>query len=194
MSKITFRADEGLIERLEALETSKSEALREALREYLDRHGEGTTTPRETTETADGSLDALVAERVDALVADRLGTPQDVNVNISLEGARPVETDESGADAAVEREPSHTASNESSHTTGSGKTDSGDSENASTPERNTCTQCGEILEPSHVYCPNCGEKSAHRAFCECGDELQSDWLFCPSCGKRTPAADVLDDS
>ena len=58
----------------------------------------------------------------------------------------------------------------------------------------TCSQCGENVDPSHVYCPNCGEKTAHRVFCDCGDELRSDWAFCPSCGRRTPAADVLDQS
>ena len=36
MSKITFRADDELVERLESLELSKSEAMREALRAYLD--------------------------------------------------------------------------------------------------------------------------------------------------------------
>ncbi|MFB6193975.1 MAG: CopG family transcriptional regulator, partial [Halobaculum sp.] len=45
-----------------------------------------------------------------------------------------------------------------------------------------------------VYCPNCGEKTANRLFCECGDEIRSDWSFCPGCGRRTPAADVLSAS
>ncbi|MFU8869920.1 double zinc ribbon domain-containing protein, partial [Natronococcus sp.] len=57
-----------------------------------------------------------------------------------------------------------------------------------------CAQCGETVDPDHVYCPNCGEKTARRLFCDCGDELRSDWSFCPGCGRRTPAADVLDST
>jgi hypothetical protein len=36
VSKVTFRADEDLIRRVEALDASKSEVMREALRAYLD--------------------------------------------------------------------------------------------------------------------------------------------------------------
>jgi hypothetical protein len=61
-------------------------------------------------------------------------------------------------------------------------------------ERKRCSGCGETLDGSPVYCPNCGEKANHRVFCECGDELRSDWAFCPGCGRRTPAADVLERS
>ncbi|OYR68811.1 CopG family transcriptional regulator, partial [Halorubrum ezzemoulense] len=56
-----------------------------------------------------------------------------------------------------------------------------------------CGGCGEVVPREHVYCPNCGEKQSHRAFCECGDEIRTDWAFCPGCGRRTPAADVLKD-
>ena len=169
MSKITFRADDELIEELETLDASKSEAMREALRTYLARD-EPTVS-----DTAD-SLDALVAERVEAIVDDRLSgaftpsQPQDINVNITLDGAA-VEDDEAESTAR--------------------KTPAPDAQTASN-ERKTCGQCGEELGSEDVYCPNCGEKASHRVFCECGDELRSDWAFCPSCGRRTPAADVLD--
>ncbi|WP_299264481.1 double zinc ribbon domain-containing protein [Halorientalis sp.] len=181
MSKITFRADDELIEQLEEFDASKSEVMREALRTYLDRK---TTSATESSASAASpaadSLDGLVAERVDAIIADRLETaftprqPQDINVNIALDGdsagsddvgvderKTPVEEGEDVSDAAVEK-------------------------------RNACQQCGEKLGSEHVYCPNCGEKAARRAFCECGDELRSDWAFCPGCGRRTPAANVLD--
>ena len=165
MSKITFRADDELIEELETLEVSKSEAMREALRTYLARNG---------TPTAD-SLDAVVADRVDALVDERLDAPtrsqpQDVNVNITLDGV----SERTTADDAAERKTNATT--------------------AQTPSgaRKTCAQCGEGIDEENVYCPNCGEKASHRVFCDCGDELRSDWGFCPSCGRRTPAADVLD--
>jgi len=195
MSKITFRADDDLIAQLEEFDASKSEIMREALREYLGEADAGTPSRSDTVSTSDDaeSLDDLVTDRVDAIIADRLdgmmqpSQPQDINVNIALDG-------ESEADAEVEREASHTTSGDSSNTSSERKTDRRLEENDEQDTRNTCTQCGETLSGSHVYCPNCGEKASHRVFCECGDELRSDWGFCPSCGRRTPAADVLDQT
>ena len=185
MSKITFRADDDLVRRLEEYDASKSEVMREALRAYLDEDGgDGVNGPESgvnadaSTSTAEESLDDLVAERVDAVIADRLEgaftppEPQDVNVNITLEG-------DSGAVSHGEA--------------GARKTPAADGEAPSDDARDTCKQCGEPLPDSAVYCSNCGEKASHRVFCECGDELRSDWGFCPSCGRRTPAADVLKD-
>ncbi|MCU4719099.1 double zinc ribbon domain-containing protein [Halapricum hydrolyticum] len=186
MSKITFRADEDLIAQLEEFDASKSEIMREALRTYLDETSAepSVESPRsDSVSDETDSLDELVAERVDALVAERLERtftprqPQDINVNISVDGA----------DADTEPEASHT---EATRDDSERKTDASDGDD----QRNTCAQCGETLSPSDVYCPNCGEKASHRVFCECGDELRSDWAFCPSCGRRTPAADVLDNS
>jgi predicted RNA-binding Zn-ribbon protein involved in translation (DUF1610 family) len=172
MSKITFRADDELIEGLEALDASKSAAMREALRAYLD------APARNAGGNEGDSLDTLVAERVDAIIDERLEAfarqePQDVNVNITLDGDSVVSSDAS----APER-----------------KTPPEEAVEASDAARKTCSQCGEKLGSDHVYCPNCGEKAARRAFCDCGDELRSDWAFCPDCGRRTPAADVLDRS
>jgi len=185
MSKITFRADDDLVRQLEAFDASKSEVMREALREYLGENENTSVNAPETGvnsrsdgEVAGESLDELIVDRVDELIADRLdrmytpSEPQDVNVNITLDG-------DSGG-----------VSHEQSE---SRKTDVSDTENTSDDEGHTCKQCGENLSQSAVYCPNCGEKSSHRVFCECGDEIRSDWAFCPSCGRRTPAADVLKD-
>ena len=186
MSKITFRADEDLIRQLEEFDASKSEVMREALRTYLDENdGSGVNAPEErskgetTRDASDGSLDDIIAERVDEIIAERLTnaytppTPQDVNVNITLDGD------------------STDVSHESDETR---KTPTVDRENASDDRDDECKQCGENLPQSAVYCSNCGEKASHRVFCECGDELRSDWGFCPGCGRRTPAADVLQDS
>jgi len=183
MSKITFRADDDLVERLEAFDASKSEVMREALRTYLDG-----SEPSASDATADGVDDAL-ADRVDDLIADRLdahldrrratastGT-QDINVNVTLDGV----TDDSGESSG-----GRTETNEPRKTGGER---AGDGANT---RRKTCAQCGEDLDSESVYCSNCGEKAAHRVFCDCGDELRSDWAFCPGCGRRTPAADVLD--
>jgi predicted RNA-binding Zn-ribbon protein involved in translation (DUF1610 family) len=198
MSKITFRADDDLIRQLEEFDASKSEVMREALREYL---GEASTSPASAAPAGeDESLDDLVAERVDAIIADRLETmftprqPRDVNVNISLDGDSRASPDPESGAVNVEPGTSDTAAETVSRAAEERMTDEPDDENAPANERNTCSQCGDNLSQSHVYCPNCGEKSAHRVFCECGDELRSDWAFCPSCGRRTPAADVLDQS
>jgi len=201
MSKITFRADDELITRLEEFDASKSEVMREALREYLDAHASESFTSGSTAGGSDdGSLDDLVADRVDELIADRLERsftprqPQDLNVNITLDGDFPVEPAAQTETVNEHTGPSHTTSNDSSHGVEERKTVEADDEGTDPQERKTCTQCGEDLSPSHVYCPNCGEKASHRVFCECGDELRSDWAFCPGCGRRTPAADVLDQA
>jgi ribosomal protein L32/Arc/MetJ-type ribon-helix-helix transcriptional regulator len=194
MSKITFRADDELIRRLEEFDASKSEVMREALRQYLDGTGEAASDARPGAGSEPETLDEAVADRVDALIADRLESaftprqPQDVNVNIALDGDSAAVSDERTAGASVSHDPSADAS----HTPEGRKTGAGGDENTAATGRKTCSQCGETVSPSHVYCPNCGEKMARRVFCDCGDELRSDWGFCPGCGRRTPAADVLD--
>ena len=207
MSKITFRADDELITKLEEFDASKSEVMRDALREYLEKHSESSFTPDKTPETTTDSIDELIADRVDAIVSDRVdallaerhssftpASPQDVNVNITLDGGSGGVSDEAESDVNVESDASHDASNDASHAVDVSKTSVDDEGTDANQEGNTCTQCGEKLSPSHVYCPNCGEKASHRVFCDCGDELRSDWAFCPGCGRRTPAADVLDQS
>jgi Arc/MetJ-type ribon-helix-helix transcriptional regulator len=171
MSKITFRADDDLVERLEGFDASKSEVMRDALRTYLDGP--------ERAETADGATRSE-GSRLESLLAEYAFTPRDppeINVNVTLD-AESVDP----SDVAVEREAA--ATDRKTHTDSAG-------DDAPT-SRKTCPQCGDEMSAGHVYCPNCGEKGAHRVFCDCGDEIRSDWAFCPSCGRRTPAADVLD--
>ena len=199
MSKLTFRADDDLVDRLEAFDTSKSEVLREALREYIERHDAGSGGSAAVGER----LDALLAERIDSRLDDRLGRAggQDINLNITLteSSTRRTPATQPDDDRTTTRgngtdDTEVHVRREQSHGGPDGKTDPGGAETADDEPRKTCTQCGDALSPSHVYCPNCGEKTAHRVFCDCGDELRSDWAFCPGCGRRTPAADVLDDS
>ncbi|MFB6194964.1 MAG: zinc ribbon domain-containing protein [Haloplanus sp.] len=167
MSKITFRADDDLVERLEAFDASKSEVMREALRTYLDD-----AEREEPTDPTPGRLETLLAEHA---FAPR--DPPEISVNVTIDGdtADP-------SDVSVER----------GAETAERKTQRENADDDPKTQRKTCSQCGEEMSSGHVYCPNCGEKSAHRVFCDCGDELRSDWAFCPSCGRRTPAADVLD--
>lgn len=191
MSKITFRADEDLVERLETLDTSKSEVMREALRAYLD-DAERSDTNRPATKRVGTSVGEALTARIDDLIAERLDElfehstrrASDVNVNVTLDGVTSDDatvgrkTKSDGTRKTASREPREPSSETSTE--------------PSTSHAIACEQCGESMERDHVYCPNCGEKASRRVFCECGDELRSDWAFCPGCGRRTPAADVLD--
>ncbi|WP_435064586.1 double zinc ribbon domain-containing protein [Halobaculum sp. EA56] len=207
MSKITFRADADLVDRLEEFEASKSEVMREALRSYLD-DAERRTAPEESGEAADecrSDLDDALAARVDELVTARLdeelgarrgrlapgearpfgmssGAPA-VNLTVNVDGA-------GGADVERSADPETAATPDA--TTERRPADAEPSDAAGSDGAAACAQCGEEVSDDHVYCPNCGEKTSRRLFCECGDELRSDWGFCPSCGRRTPAADVLE--
>ncbi|GAB7019871.1 CopG family transcriptional regulator [Halostagnicola sp. A-GB9-2] len=196
MSKITFRADDELIDELETFDASKSEVMRDALRTYLEAgetsqtHDSITQAEPARTDAAheNDSIDELIRERVDTLLEDRLTEhrhreTQDVNVTVALENAHQTRKTPN----AVEDEPvaDHTEPPRPTREANHGGHPSGDQQ---------CGQCGESLSGEHVYCPNCGEKASHRLFCECGDELRSDWAFCPGCGRRTAAADVLDSN
>jgi len=103
MSKITFRADDDLVEQLEELDASKSEAMREALRSYLEGSDEAaggedrSESDRVRTDVIDELIRTRVDDRLRELGIDRADSrardptpspdPQDVNVSISLEGA-----------------------------------------------------------------------------------------------------------
>ena len=193
MSKITFRADDDLIDRLEEFDASKSEVMRDALRTYLDG---GDEEPSASVTDTD-SIDELITDRVDAIIAERLderlspSQPQDINVNIDIDGkSAHTASEEARRQTSDDRVTGETV-NVSQSSEGR-KTSPDSRETPGVTEESDCVQCGETLAPSHVYCPNCGEKASHRVFCDCGDEVRSDWGFCPGCGRRTPAADVLD--
>ncbi|ELZ50435.1 hypothetical protein C464_02505 [Halorubrum coriense DSM 10284] len=210
MSKITFRADDDLVDRLEACDASKSEVMREALRAHLDEgdaEASASDASDASTESVDdvlaGRVDELIAERLDAALDDRIGPacgaaappgatgePGDINVNVTLDAPSAGSSDPEKA-VRVARETTDDAEPSARKTDASaGSPPDGPS---AQPRESACGGCGETVPGEHVYCPNCGEKQSHRAFCECGDELRSDWAFCPGCGRRTPAADVLKD-
>lgn len=231
MSKITFRADDDLVERVERLDASKSEIMREALRSYLDERAmmdldEWEQTEKPSLSDSTGSkkpLDEIIAERVDAHLNEQTATrspaPRPINLTVTVDGPTDAtisrstlperspsqQTSRSASDVDVSSEA--TDSEDSSHSTpgededsmnGAESSEVDELEGSSDPVYHptadgdrTCDQCGEDLSDGHVYCPNCGEKTSRRVFCECGDELRTHWAFCPGCGRRTPAADVL---
>lgn len=225
MSKVTFRADDDLVERLERLDVSKSEAMREALRGYLGAEGLGDADrqperERASTPPQTETVDDLIRERVDELLADRLADldhraapdrrdsnghqryrdgMSDVTVSVSLPSKTAERSseerchvdDRSARNDGPGVERTETNARVHDHDSESGDDDQG-RRRPSDETTTRCDQCGEHVDDDHVYCPNCGEKTSRRLFCDCGDEIRSDWAFCPSCGRRTPAADVLD--
>jgi len=207
MSKITFRADDDLVEQLEELDASKSEAMREALRSYLEGSDEAaggedrSESDRVRTDVIDELIRTRVDDRLRELGIDRADSrardptpspdPQDVNVSISLEGAA-VQASERNSQSSGQRQ---TGARDPTPNDGEAARARERAETQSPDGRDSgrqCNQCGDRLDGDHMYCPNCGEKASRRLFCECGDEVRSDWSFCPSCGRRTPAADVLE--
>lgn len=258
MGKITFRADDELVDELEAFDASKSEVMRAALRTYLDREtASGAAAVDDVSDASAEEVDDVVRDRVDALVRERVdallpsppsesdrdghaGTsagghdprteragphenrtgpsdatgpgggspraspasarpaddrpPRDVHVSISVEGAADASAD-SEADEDERSRSVNASDGAATPERDRSRPDADEATSAGASEGDDgrpCGQCGTNVDADHVYCPNCGEKTARRVFCECGDEVRSDWAFCPSCGRRTPAADVLD--
>ncbi|MFW5918652.1 MAG: double zinc ribbon domain-containing protein [Halanaeroarchaeum sp.] len=180
MSKITFRADDELVDAVEALDASKSEVMRDALRTYL-REEQPRFTETVGHKPVEESLDQIVARHVDDALEARLDDvaqpDRDVHVYVDVDGADA--TTSTDVEPAGEIPTDGTASDESARR----PTD------AST---RTCAQCGVDLDPDHVYCPNCGDHAARAFHCECGEVLQSDWSFCPACGRRTATTEYLE--
>lgn len=183
MSKITFRADDELVDAVEALDGSKSEIMRDALRTYLESDTRPDAVGRRPVEE---SLDEMVSRRVDEVLSERLEEHavggSDVNVTIEVEGAESA--------TATTDEPSQRATSGSVDLSDPSDVDGG--RHTDGIGRRSCAQCGTTLESDHVYCPNCGDHAARAFYCECGEELSPDWSFCPGCGRRTASAEFLE--
>lgn len=191
-SKITFRVSDDLLERVDEIEESRSEIMREALRSYLEggttREGRDAATGRKTRRTRERAtlndvLHAMVRdaveEAVDEAVEKRLGR-ENVNVTVNVPDSG------SGAGASEPNNEAREAVPEER-----AEADAPDARRTTDEDGKTCPQCGEEVADEHVHCPNCGAKTAQRLFCDCGDEIRSDWSFCPSCGRRTPTSHAL---
>ena len=192
-SKITFRVSDDLLERVDEIEESRSEIMREALRSYLEggatheKHdtasGRKTHAPHDRP-TLDDVLHAMVRDAVEEAVDEKLGAlPRErENVNVTVN----VPDSGSGTDTGEPRSDAReTVTEERADAPSVSDTPRADDEGK------TCHQCGEEVADEHVHCPNCGAKTAQRLFCDCGDEIRSDWSFCPSCGRRTPTSHAL---
>lgn len=146
MSKITFRADDALVEQLDALDASKSEVMREALREFLDRHP-SVDQEREVAAADGGAQGAAVS--VDGGEDPRSG----LTVNINLDGVA------DAADAATD-----TADADSDNACKQCGADV-------SPDYSFCPncgeehrqrphcECGEEIRSDWAFCPGCGRRS-----------------------------------
>ena len=189
-SKITFRVSDDLLDRVDEIDESRSEIMRDALRSYLeggttrnthDTEPERKTRPAQERATLDDMLRGMIRETVEESVdeaVDRRLARERENVNVTVN----VPESQTGTGTETQAETHETedtpknadARRTTEHTDGK-----------------TCHQCGEEVADDHVHCPNCGAKTAQRVFCDCGDEIRSDWSFCPSCGRRTPTSHAL---
>jgi RNA polymerase subunit RPABC4/transcription elongation factor Spt4 len=154
MSKITFRADDDLVRRIEALEASKSEVMREALRAYLE------DTPTDV-EADMGSFDALITNRIDRRIDERLAaSSSDVNVNVTIEDDRA--SYDRRSDPNRESEPSN-VSTDDHHCRQCGETV--DADHVYCPNcgekavnRAFC-DCGDEVRSDWAFCPGCGRRT-----------------------------------
>ncbi|MEM4781912.1 MAG: zinc ribbon domain-containing protein [Halalkalicoccus sp.] len=148
MSKITFRADEDLVAGIEAMDASKSEVMREALRAYL-------RSAPEPAAHDERSLDALVRDRIDERIDERLST--DVNVTVRVEDERIREHDA----------PAQTASDATDATSDHRCEQCGEDLEE---EHVFCPNCGEKtvsptcdcgleLRSDWAFCPGCGRRT-----------------------------------
>ena len=211
-SKITFRVSDDLLERVDDIEESRSEIMREALRSYLE--GPSPEATREEPEgktqtqkqghghtTLDGVLRAMIRETVndvvDEAVEKRLrGRERDnVNVTVNVPDTQTAEADGRQASDQGTREPRGkergTGRGQGQGTRDAPTSDTPEAAGTTNDDTKACHQCGEEVADEHVHCPNCGAKTSQRLFCDCGDEIRSDWSFCPTCGRRTPTSHAL---
>ena len=150
MSKITFRADDDLIARIEAMDASKSEVMREALRAYLgsDR----------TTQATEDSLDALITDRIDRRIDERLDSETDVNISITVDDDRSGDNDRPTQTESVRHAPER-----KHHCVQCGETVDDDhvycpncGEKADDP---AICDCGIELRNDWAFCPGCGRRT-----------------------------------
>lgn len=193
MSKITFRADADLVDRLEGLEGSKSEVMREALREYLDAAEERSDADPVDIETresvgggagTDGSLDDALAARVDELVAARLDEEfggRRRGCGFSSGGARPfgvpgtpadrvpsvnLTVNVDGADTEIE------SSADEAQPADDPQPAPADADRTAGDESRSADSVAAASDPGARSCAQCGE------------DVSDEHVYCPNCGEK----------
>jgi RNA polymerase subunit RPABC4/transcription elongation factor Spt4/Arc/MetJ-type ribon-helix-helix transcriptional regulator len=155
VSKITFRADDALVEQLDSLDASKSEVMREALREFLDRHPD-VGGEREVATNVTGKGAGSTAEEQSTGGDGSSATVPGLTVNINLDGTG--EASVEGPAELVDEEEGEEAckqcgaavSAEHSFCPNCGEERRG---------RSRC-ECGEEIRSDWTFCPGCGRRSS----------------------------------
>ncbi|ELY52576.1 double zinc ribbon domain-containing protein [Natronolimnohabitans innermongolicus] len=194
MSKITFRADDDLVGQLEALEISKSEAMREALRSYLDETASARAAER-AEPTQSGAIDDLIRERVDDLLTERLRDLEyareertrqskarrsgDVTITVSLEDeGRPRDETRRVDNARAER---HRADGDNRHSIDPVRR-SGDEHTAVRAADETATV--ERKTSSNGDDGDVSDTGGHTQCGLCGETVDDEHVYCPNCGEK----------
>ncbi|WP_053946917.1 double zinc ribbon domain-containing protein [Halolamina sediminis] len=150
MSKITFRADDALVEQLDALDASKSEVMREALREFLDRHPDVGGEREVSGDAADSSQST----------ADdgRAATAPELTVNINLDGEASLDgADGANVDLATEAADDEEACKQCGAAVSADHSfcpNCGEER-----QRRAHCECGEEIRSDWTFCPGCGRRS-----------------------------------
>lgn len=213
MGKITFRAEDELVDELEALETSKSEAMREALRSYLDSgpervarasdRAERPSNPSDNDARSEStSIDDLVRERVDEVLAARLdrltGDPKDSDRRPShsyrsYDDRRVPQYERSAAD--TRRPPS--GNHSSDHQQGArdlnvtisleGKrvrVDESDAHGDSTEEPARADSSDRPKDQRSRGNRPRDESQTGTTCGQCGESVDDEHVYCPNCGEK----------
>lgn len=194
MSKVTFRADDDLVEQLEALDVSKSEAMREALRLYLDTVGrDAGRSPSDAPGDAGGPIDELLYSMIDARIDERLaaerrrqtptydrspGGASPVTINLTIDGRDGLVVDEAATERGAVR---HDRRDDAYGDHGSGHEARGQGdrtrgrEDRETPADAQPSGTDERKTSGADSTSQCGQ---------CGEPLDRDHVYCPNCGEK----------
>jgi len=150
VSKITFRADDALVEQLDALDASKSEVMREALREFLDRHPDVGGEREVTGDATDGGESTGDEQRP--------ATAPELTVNINLDGEASLDgADGTNVDVAAETADDEKACKQCGAAVSADHSfcpNCGEER-----QRQAHCECGEEIRSDWTFCPGCGRRS-----------------------------------
>jgi predicted transcriptional regulator/RNA polymerase subunit RPABC4/transcription elongation factor Spt4 len=155
VSKITFRADDALVEQLDALDASKSEVMREALREFLDRHPDVGGEREVSTDVAETGAGSTADEQSAGNDEPTQAVPG-LTVNINLDGAGGASVDGPG-DLAGDEDDEETCK-QCGATVNAGHSfcpNCGEEH-----RRRPRCECGEEIRSDWAFCPGCGRRSS----------------------------------
>ena len=208
MSKITFRADDELVERLEAHDASKSEVMRQALRAYLDDAERDAGRGRESDQELAALFDRLLERRLRALLAEPVEVTETgrresrpargrrepgVVVSVRRERAgvsggrerRRVETVRDRLSDTFDGGVSDANGDSMSDADGESVSDADDDSMSDTDDDSVSNDTGHgVSDDSERRASNASEQPPDRSCSRCGTELSDSHVYCPNCGEK----------